>query len=74
MTDGLNNAGIGLDEFLRRYASLAPEARAVHTYTIRYGEADPGELDRAARATGGHMVDAVATSLNDAFMATRGCR
>jgi Ca-activated chloride channel family protein len=74
MTDGLSNAGIGLDELLKRYGSLAPEARAVHTYTIRFGEADPGELDRAAQVTGGHLVDAVATSLADAFKETRGCR
>jgi Ca-activated chloride channel family protein len=73
MTDGRNNAGLSLDGFLARYAALAPEARAVHTYTIRFGEADPAELDRAARATGGRMVDANATSLMDAFKETRGC-
>jgi Ca-activated chloride channel family protein len=73
MTDGLNNAGLGLDEFLGRHAALPPAARAVHTYTIRFGEADPGELDRAALATGGRMVDATATSLHDAFKETRGC-
>lgn len=74
MTDGVSNAGIGAEEFLRRHASLAPEAKAVHTYPIRYGEADPAELDRAARATGGRMVDAAATSLHEAFKETRGCR
>jgi Ca-activated chloride channel family protein len=73
MTDGRNNAGLSPDGFLARYAALAPEARAVHTYTIRFGEADPAELDRAARATGGRMVDANATSLMDAFKETRGC-
>jgi Ca-activated chloride channel homolog len=74
MTDGENNTGISLEEFLRRHGSLPPDAKAVHTYTIRFGEANPAELDRAARATGGHMVDAVATSLHDAFKKTRGCR
>ncbi|RAY16831.1 hypothetical protein DPM19_01305 [Actinomadura craniellae] len=74
MTDGLNNAGIGLAEFLRRYRALAPAARAVHTYTIRFGEADPAELDRAAKATGGRMVDANASSLARAFKEIRGCR
>ncbi|WP_020668212.1 substrate-binding and vWA domain-containing protein [Amycolatopsis nigrescens] len=72
MTDGENNAGMGLDEFLQRH-STAP-AKDVHTYTIRFGEADAGELDRAARATGGRMVDANASSLLDAFKETRGCR
>jgi Ca-activated chloride channel family protein len=74
MTDGQNNAGISLDEFLGRYSSLPPESRAVHTYAIRFGEADPGELARAAQSTGGRMVDATATSLNDAFKETRGCQ
>jgi Ca-activated chloride channel family protein len=74
MTDGLNNAGIGLDEFLQRYGALPPPARAVHTYPIRLGEADPVELDHAARATGGRMVDATATSLHDAFKEIRGCQ
>jgi Ca-activated chloride channel family protein len=71
MTDGRNNAGIGLDEFLRRQETLI--AASVHTYVIRFGEADPGELDRAATATGGRMIDAGA-SLHDAFRQTRGCR
>jgi Ca-activated chloride channel homolog len=74
MTDGLSNTGMGVDEFLQRYGALPPEARAVHTYTIRFGEADPGELARAAQTTGGRMVDATATSLHDAFKETRGCR
>lgn len=74
MTDGLNNAGMGLDEFLQRYGSFAPEVRAVHTYTVRLGEADPGELDRVARATGGRTVAADAPSLHDAFKEIRGCR
>jgi Ca-activated chloride channel family protein len=74
MTDGRNNAGMGLGQFLQRYGSLPPPARAVRTYTIRFGEADPRELDRAARATGGRMVDANATSLRQAFEETRGCR
>ncbi|HEX6360588.1 VWA domain-containing protein [Actinophytocola sp.] len=74
MTDGRNNVGVSLDEFLGRYGALPPEVRTVHTYTIRFGDADPGELDRAARTTGGRMVDATATSLHDAFTEIRGCR
>jgi Ca-activated chloride channel family protein len=74
MTDGLNNAGIGLDQFLHRYGALPQAVRAVRTYAVRFGEADPGELDRAARATGGHVVDATTTSLHDAFKEIRGCR
>ncbi|MFD7917334.1 substrate-binding domain-containing protein [Streptomyces sp. NPDC059752] len=73
MTDGENNAGTGLDAFLDRYRALPPAARAVHTYTVRYGDAHPRDLDRAARATGGRMVDATAQSLLNAFKETRGC-
>ncbi|OXM52975.1 vWA domain-containing protein [Amycolatopsis alba] len=69
MTDGESNAGTGLEEFLR-----APRDPAVHTYAIRFGEANPAELGRAATATGGRMVDANATSLLDAFKEIRGCR
>jgi Ca-activated chloride channel homolog len=73
MTDGENNAGSSLDDFLREHP--APSGgRAVHTYAIRYGEANAAELDRAARATGGRMVDANAASLLDAFKELRGCQ
>ncbi|MGP3951788.1 substrate-binding and vWA domain-containing protein [Streptomyces sp. 7N604] len=73
MTDGENNDGIDLDTFIRRYQSLPAAARAVRTYTIRYGEADTGDLDRAARKTGGRMVDATDRSLLNAFKEIRGC-
>ncbi|WP_181770855.1 vWA domain-containing protein [Amycolatopsis pittospori] len=69
MTDGESNTGQGIEEFLR-----APRDSGVRTYTIRFGEADPAELDRAAKATGGRMVDANSTSLLDAFKEIRGCR
>jgi Ca-activated chloride channel family protein len=74
MTDGLNNAGIGLQEFLNRHKAMPTETKAVHSHTIRFGEADSAELDRAAKATGGRMVDANASSLDLAFKETRGCR
>jgi Ca-activated chloride channel homolog len=73
MTDGVNNAGPTLDEFLNGFAALPDASRGVHTYTIRFGEANPAELDRAARTTGGRLIDANATSLLDAFKETRGC-
>ncbi|QWF83506.1 vWA domain-containing protein [Amycolatopsis sp. CA-230715] len=69
MTDGENNAGTGLDEFLRGHTGAG-----VHTYAVRFGDANAAELDRAARATGGHMVDATTKSLLDAFKEIRGCR
>lgn len=72
MTDGLSNAGISVEEFLRRRAAH-PVRRAMPTYAIRYGEADAAQLDRVARTTGGRMVDAGSTSLLDAFKEIRGC-
>jgi Ca-activated chloride channel family protein len=69
MTDGENNAGVGLDEFLRGRTTSG-----VHTYAVRFGEANTAELGRAADVTGGRLADATATSLLDAFKETRGCR
>ncbi|MFJ7212975.1 substrate-binding domain-containing protein [Amycolatopsis sp. NPDC098790] len=69
MTDGENNAGLSADEFLRR-----PTPSGVHTYAVRFGEADGAELGRVAQATGGRLTDATSTSLLDAFKETRGCR
>ncbi|GAA2247024.1 substrate-binding domain-containing protein [Streptomyces amakusaensis] len=73
MTDGRNNAGIGLDTFLDRHRELPPRARAVRTHTVRYGEADAGELARAARATGGRLADAAGRPVLAAFKEIRGC-
>ena len=69
MTDGENNAGMSAEEFLAAWPD--PPAR---TYAIRFGEADPVELDRVARATGGRAVDAGSGSLLEAVKEIRGCR
>jgi Ca-activated chloride channel homolog len=69
MTDGENNAGPGLEDFLR---GRVPSG--IHTYAVRFGEANTAELGRVASATGGRLADATATSLLDAFKETRGCR
>jgi len=74
MTDGKSNTGITLRQFLLRHESRRPAARTVPTFAIHFGQADPGELDRVARATGGHMVDGNASSLSEAFKEIRGCR
>jgi Ca-activated chloride channel homolog len=70
MTDGENNAGTSLDDFLRRQPS---RPAATPTFTISYGDADRGQLDQAATATGGFMVDATSASLLHAFEEIRGC-
>lgn len=70
MTDGQNNAGLDAAAFLRR-----DRPGTVHTYGIRFGEADGAELNRVTGSTGGRMVDATGrSSLLDAFKEIRGCR
>ncbi|MGW0471236.1 substrate-binding domain-containing protein [Streptomyces coeruleorubidus] len=74
MTDGENNAGLSYPEFVRRHKALPAAVRdAVHTYPVHFGEADAGELRRAAARTGGRMVDAAGSSLSEAFKEIRGC-
>ncbi|MFF0158086.1 substrate-binding domain-containing protein [Streptomyces sp. NPDC005263] len=73
MTDGENNAGIGYQEFLRRYGRLGARAHEVPTFPVHFGEADPAALRKAADATGGRVVDAGRSSLSDAFKEIRGC-
>jgi Ca-activated chloride channel family protein len=70
MTDGENNAGISLGDFL---AGAANRPENVPTFTVAYGEADGVELDRVAKATGGTLVDANTMSLLGAFEEIRGC-
>lgn len=69
MTDGENNAGLTVDEFLAAWPK--PAAR---TYAVRFGEADPVELARVADASGGRVVDAAEGALAEAVKEIRGCR
>lgn len=73
MTDGENNAGAGLDDFVRRYRALPAEARAVHTYAISLADAGRADLGRAASITGGRLTGATTASLQEAFKDVRGC-
>lgn len=68
MTDGENNAGPSVDEFLRVGRGEVP------VYPIRFGEASVAELDRVAQASGGRVVEAGAKSLLEAVREIRGCR
>jgi Ca-activated chloride channel homolog len=67
MTDGINNAGVAVDQFLAHTGRPA-----VPIFTIRVGEADAAELARVATATGGRSIDA-GTDLSTAFEELRGC-
>ncbi|MFE9823390.1 substrate-binding domain-containing protein [Streptomyces sp. NPDC005791] len=74
MTDGENNAGLPYAQFVRRHNAMPAAVRtAVHTYPVHFGDADAGELRRAAARTGGRMVDATSSSLSEAFKEIRGC-
>jgi Ca-activated chloride channel homolog len=73
MTDGENNAGAGLGDFLTRWRRLPDAARGIHTYAISLAGADRADLARAASATGGRAATATTSSLRDAFKEVRGC-
>jgi Ca-activated chloride channel family protein len=72
MTDGENNRGIPVDEFLTGLEAMADPARSVKTFAIQFGEADPAELQRIVQATAGARFDANKTSLAAAFKEIRG--
>ncbi len=72
MTDGENNAGIEPSDFLSWLASLPDSARSVKTFAIRFGEADPSQLQQITGATGGQLFDATSGSLQAAFKDIRG--
>jgi Ca-activated chloride channel family protein len=72
MTDGENNRGITVDEFLGSLGQVAEPARSVKTFAIQFGEADPEELRRIVQTTSGAMFDANRGSLAEAFKEIRG--
>jgi Ca-activated chloride channel family protein len=72
MTDGENNRGISVDDFLGSLTSVPEPARSVKTFAIQFGEADPGELERIVQTTSGAMFDANRSSLASAFKEIRG--
>jgi Ca-activated chloride channel homolog len=72
MTDGENNSGIAVDEFLAGLQAVAEPARSVKTFAIQFGEADPAELQRIVEATEGARFDANRSSLAAAFKEIRG--
>jgi Ca-activated chloride channel family protein len=72
MTDGENNRGISVDDFLGSLNAVPEPARSVKTFAIQFGEANPGELRRIVQATSGAMFDANRGSLAAAFKEIRG--
>jgi Ca-activated chloride channel family protein len=72
MTDGENNTGRDGPRFLSDYRSLPAEVRAVKTFAILFGEANPAELQRVADATGGRVFDGRSAPLAQVFKEIRG--
>jgi Ca-activated chloride channel family protein len=72
MTDGENNQGISVDDFLGSLRAVPEPARSVKSFAIQFGEANPDELRRIVQATSGAMFDANASSLAAAFKEIRG--
>jgi Ca-activated chloride channel family protein len=72
MTDGENNRGISLEDFLGGLETVPEPARSVKTFAIQFGEADPEELRRIVQRTSGAMFDANRGSLASAFKEIRG--
>lgn len=70
MTDGLSNAGPGVEQYL---AGAVPGPRAP-TIIVRAGEADPAELARVAAAGRGRLFDAGDADFPTAFEDLRGCQ
>jgi Ca-activated chloride channel family protein len=72
MTDGENNAGLPPEEFIDRMANRPDSENDIRIFTIRFGEADPGELQQIADITGGKVFDGRTGSLSQVFKEIRG--
>jgi len=72
MTDGENNAGVTPDQFSTDYAALPDTVRAVHTYTVLFGEGNADAMGAIATQTGGTVFNAETTSLQTIFKQIRG--
>ena len=72
MTDGENNSGRSGNTFLRDYQQLAAGTRAIKTFTVLFGEANPQELQRIASVSGGTVFDSRTAPLSQVFKEIRG--
>lgn len=72
MTDGENTNGMGLREFMAWYRQQDETLRSIRVFPIVFGDADAGEMEQLATATGGKAFDAKAKSLAQVFKEIRG--
>jgi len=72
MTDGENNSGRDGNQFLRDYQHFSPDTRAIKTFTVLFGEANPQELQNIASVSGGTVFDSRTAPLSQVFKEIRG--
>jgi Ca-activated chloride channel homolog len=72
MTDGENNTGHDANGFRSYYSGLSPDAKAIPTFAIIFGEASPQALTDIANLTGGQVFDSRNVSLPSVFKVIRG--
>lgn len=71
MSDGKNNNGISINQFLQFYDSLPMEAQQIKTFPILFGEANVQDMNVLAERTGGRVFDG-RKSLSHIFKQIRG--
>jgi Ca-activated chloride channel family protein len=71
MTDGETNRGSSVAQFRRYYRDLRPAARAVPTFTVKFGPADPTALTAVSELTGGKLFVVRGNRLTGAFKEIR---
>jgi Ca-activated chloride channel family protein len=72
MTDGENNSGISASDFIDRMNSRPSSEQDIRIFTIRFGEANPEELQQIADITGGKVFDGRSGALGQVFKEIRG--
>ena len=71
MTDGETNRGTTAGRFRSYYRGLPPAARAVPTFTVKFGSADPTALTAVSELTGGKLFVVRGNGLAGAFKEIR---
>lgn len=72
MTDGQNASGINMDDFATWYTGLPEASKGIRVFTVLFGDADPGELQKLSDLTGGKLFDSRKASLQSVFKEIRG--
>lgn len=71
MTDGANNAGPSLVDFIQQIQQPPLNGYKIPVYGILFGEASSTDMDKLASATGGAVFDARKTPLRTVFKTIR---